>query len=145
MRASDPALPEDASAASNAIADADRRIRANITIGTELKYRVPMSETTFIFEVEEMGPDPLKMVIRLRELILGETPLPAPQPSLPSSPIIPQHRPDPRGTCEYLKAGNCYWCCETCNTDSHRCLGCGEPVDHNGFESNGEKHTGCTD
>ena len=144
MRASDPGVPKDTYDASYAIAEADRRIRANIAIGTKLKYEAPMAATTFTFEVEEIGLEPLRLGIRLTDMEISEAPK-APQPQMcPSSPIIPQHRRDPRGTCQYLKNGNCYWCCEDCNTDSHHCRGCGEPLDHNGRESNGEPHGDCT-
>ena len=58
---------------------------------------------------------------------------------------IPEHFPvTPPETCEYLKAGNCYWCCWSCNVNQHTCPGCGEDLDHLGRESNGKPHEGCT-
>lgn len=60
---------------------------------------------------------------------------------------IPEHyQPDPLiAVCPYLVAGFCYWCCQTCNTDRHQCSGCGDDLDHNGRESNGQEHRGCTE
>lgn len=43
--------------------------------------------------------------------------------------MIPEHRPGPT-ECPYLTAGHCYWCCDTCNLDNHRCHFCGEDLDH---------------
>jgi predicted amidophosphoribosyltransferase len=47
--------------------------------------------------------------------------------------------------CEYLAQGCCYRCCERCNQNRHVCAGCGEDLDHNGRESDGREHEGCTD
>lgn len=51
---------------------------------------------------------------------------------------IPPHSPESLRyygkECEHLAAGLCYWCCQTCNLDDHRCGGCGRPLDHNGME-----------
>lgn len=42
--------------------------------------------------------------------------------------VIPEHAPSE--DCEYLKDGSCYYCCETCNYDNHRCHFCGDDLDH---------------
>lgn len=140
IRAGDPALPENAADASYAIREADRRMRATMRLGTELKYKHTLGDIQFTFEVVSIGPEPLHLEVRMKQMDIGEKPV----PPFPSSPIIPQHHPDPKVRCEYLAGGMCYWCCPDCNTDSHRCPGCGTPVDHNGNESNGEKHADCT-
>lgn len=35
-----------------------------------------------------------------------------------------------RPTCDHLPGGGCYHCCDSCNYDTHRCPGCGEPLKH---------------
>lgn len=46
---------------------------------------------------------------------------------------IQDHEYNPE--CEFLKAGNCYWCCPRCNYQAHTCGGCGQDLDHNGMET----------
>lgn len=42
--------------------------------------------------------------------------------------VIPAH--EYNENCEYLKSGSCYFCCERCNYDEHRCHFCGDDLDH---------------
>lgn len=37
------------------------------------------------------------------------------------------HRPD---RCDHAPEDGCMWCCDACNTDTHRCPGCGTVTDH---------------
>lgn len=52
------------------------------------------------------------------------------------SPGIPEHGFNK--DCEYLKAGHCFYCCQTCNYNNHRCAACGDDLDHNDRLMNGE-------
>lgn len=52
--------------------------------------------------------------------------------------MIPEHERDVK--CTFLAEGRCYHCCPACNYDTHACLGCGEPTDHNGKQSDGVVH-----
>ena len=54
---------------------------------------------------------------------------------MPFTPI-PEHTPD--AECLYLKAGCCYYCCYSCNSDTHICHFCGGYLDHNSYEYNVE-------
>lgn len=38
-----------------------------------------------------------------------------------------ERRPD---KCDHAPNDGCEWCCMHCNTDMHRCGGCGTPTDH---------------
>lgn len=38
-----------------------------------------------------------------------------------------EYRPD---RCEHGPDDGCMWCCMRCNTDTHRCPGCGTVTDH---------------
>ena len=144
MRAKHPALPESKGTLSPQLAEVHDRVKAAMPPGTRLHWENKALGLKLEFAVVEHGPEPFHL-----DIAIIDTYYYPPQPEqtvyLPSSPSIPQHRPHPSVKCEYLAAGNCYWCCETCNTDDHRCLGCGEPLDHNGRESNGQRHEGCTD
>lgn len=45
--------------------------------------------------------------------------------------VLMAHPYDPE--CEYLKTNEgCYYCCHLCDTDMHRCGGCGGAVSHLG-------------
>lgn len=35
-----------------------------------------------------------------------------------------------RDKCQHLLDDGCEWCCMHCNTDTHRCPGCGTVADH---------------
>lgn len=53
--------------------------------------------------------------------------------------IPPEHEPI-GPDCEHLKAGNCPWCCPSCNYDRHLCGGCGMSLNHQGNEPDGKRH-----